>query len=122
MSDLGQSIDIESSFFEGTDDAATIRSQNVAMRLSTARGTYFEDPNYGLVLSDYVRAGLTPDDLARIPGEVRDQLELDAEIASAEVTATAKRQPSGAVSLELAILLTSTSGEVDPVINLSTEA
>jgi hypothetical protein len=122
VDDLGKSIDIDSPFFEGTDDQALIRAQNVRMRLETARGTYFEDPTYGLLLSDYVRAGLTTDALGRIPGEVKDQLELDAEIASADVTATVTRQPGGAVALELVIVITSTTGEVDPAIAFTVEA
>lgn len=63
------------------------------------------DTEYGLLVSDYLNEGLTPEVLARIPFEVQAELEKDERIGSVEVSATATG-PTSSKSILLAIFVT----------------
>ncbi|AUX33211.1 uncharacterized protein SOCE836_053650 [Sorangium cellulosum] len=52
MSAYGESINIDSPTFRRTRDPARIIAQAIEMRLSTRRGTYIDDPDYGLLIDD----------------------------------------------------------------------
>lgn len=111
MGALGETIDIGSKLFRRLRDDQAILAQAILMRLTTRRGTYWDDPEYGLLVADYLNAGLTPDTLARIPFEVQSELEKDERIERVEVrvdmaTATA---PAGA-RLRLTFLVTPATG------------
>jgi phage baseplate assembly protein W len=106
----GESIDIDSPFGARLTDDQAILTQAILMRLSTQRGLYWADPEYGLLLSGYVNEGLTPDALARIPQEVQSELEKDERVASASVTAAVTNGPQG-VSMTLGIKVTPVQGQ-----------
>lgn len=82
--------------------------------MSTAPGTLFEDPQYGLTLADYVEQGITLDSLERMPDAVQAQLELDPANAVVVVVPSVTRDAAGDYSVALAITITP-SGEEQPV-------
>lgn len=83
----GETINIDDPLFRRLT-RRDVMAQAIVMRLSTERGTYWTDPAYGLAVIGYVNAGLTPEDIARIPAEVEAQLELDERVVNAAVEAT----------------------------------
>lgn len=100
----GETVNIDSPFFAVLSNDQAILMQAILMRLNTARGTYWADPEYGLALTDYVNEGLTPDALARIPVEVQSELEKDERVAGAFVKASITYGKNGvAVSLNIQI-------------------
>ena len=113
---LGEITNIDDPFFGPivADASRTadqqIRAQAVNMRLDTATGTFELEPEYGLALSAYVLANLSPDAVAAIPLDVVAQLELDDDIASAVVTPSATRLPTGRAALALSIVITPSDG------------
>ena len=112
MGDLyGETIDINSPFFARLTADEAIFAQALTMRLSTKRGFYWADPEYGLLLSDYVNEGLTPDALARLPLEVQLELEKDERVGSAAVKPSLTTGPQGA-AVELLITVTPVEGKV----------
>jgi phage baseplate assembly protein W len=66
-------------------DDITLLAQAILRRLSTPRGSLWQDPDYGKNLQDYLSAAQTPAQLAAIPGEVRNEVLKDERIASASV-------------------------------------
>ena len=93
----GRTINVRSPFFAALDDDQRILAQAVFLRLTTRQGSYWSRPEYGLLLSDYLKKGLDDDTLARIPSDIQGQLEQDRRIARREVTArTETTQPRGA--------------------------
>lgn len=93
----GATIDITTPLFRRLRDDQTILAQSILMRLSTAPGTYWTHPEYGYPLAELVNEGMTPERAARIPYEIKDQIEQDTDrIESASVTiASAEQTPAG---------------------------
>jgi phage baseplate assembly protein W len=110
MGIYGQTIDIRSRTFRRLSDDQRILVQAVITRLSTKPGTYWTDPAYGFPLSDLVNAGLTQDALARVPGQVKAQLEQDERFASVTVTASTRQLPNKSWVLVLDITITPARG------------
>ncbi len=101
MGIYGESIDTRSATFARLTDDRQILIQWVQLCLSTTTGTLWSAPLFGKNLRDYVAAGLAPDMLAAIPGEVEAALELDRRIASADVTVIQTYTAIGQVALTL---------------------
>lgn len=76
--------------------------QACVLRLQTARGTLWTDPEYGDAITEILHDGLTAASFGRIPERVRAELEKDERIASVSVTATIGGSP-GSYSVVLAI-------------------
>lgn len=108
----GRTINVSSAFFLRLDDDALILRQAVFLRLSTRRGTYWNRPDYGTLLSDYIKRGIDANTLAHIPGEIAAEVEQDRRIARATVKArvepTARR---GGYKLILTITITPVIGD-----------
>ncbi|MFS8068763.1 MAG: hypothetical protein ACMG6S_20575 [Byssovorax sp.] len=101
----GESINVDSPFFARLTDDQAILTQAILLRLSTKRGFYWADPEYGLSLADFINDGLTPDAIARLPMEVQSELEKDERIAGAAVSAAITTTPQGAsVSLSIRVV------------------
>lgn len=107
---FGESIDIRSQFFARLTGDQRILAQAVVMRLDTKKGTLWTAPDYGLSLADYVEQGITADALARIPGDVRAELEKDERIEGVIVAASTTKNPGGGYSLILDIRITPAGG------------
>lgn len=105
----GESIDVDSPFFARLTDDEAIFSQALLLRLSTQRGRYWADTEYGLDLAGYVNDGLTPDAIARMPIEVASELEKDERVGSVSVTAAVTDGPQG-VAVRLGIQVTPVEG------------
>lgn len=105
----GRTIDVFSPFFAALNDDQRILAQAIFLRLNTRQGTYFSRPEYGLLLSDYIKKGLDADTLARIPSEVQAQIEQDRRIARVRVVASQQATTSRGVRLVLAITITPVS-------------
>lgn len=111
MGTFGVSFDLASPTFATTDDDRRILMDAVLMRLSTRKGTFWADPDYGYQLSDLVKAGLTDDALARIPGDVAAEIEKDRRVRTARVTPTTEATGQrGGVRLRLVIEVTPVTG------------
>ncbi len=106
----GETLDIDSAFFRRLTDDQAILIQAMVMRLSTKRGFYWADPEYGYALTDLVNEGLTTDALARIPIEVQSELEKDERVAAVFVTATITNGAQG-VAVRLGIQVTPVEGK-----------
>lgn len=111
---FGETVAIGSRLFRRLRVDADILSQAIVMRLSTARGTLWTDPDYGLLLTDYLNEGLTADALARLPLEIQAQIEQDERITSvtAEVATT---QGERGVRLTVALFVTASDGTTFPL-------
>jgi phage baseplate assembly protein W len=97
MNIYGETINIDSPTFRRLRDDRQILVQSIRMRLSTAPGTYFTDPEYGLPLEELLFEGLTTASVARLGARIAAEIEKDEErIESASVVATTI--PSGASS------------------------
>jgi phage baseplate assembly protein W len=109
---FGETIDIRSPFFARLTGDQRVLAQAVLMRLDTKKGTLWTAPDYGISISDYVELGITADALARIPGDVRAELEKDERIEGAVVTASTTKNPGGGYALVLDIKITPAGGTV----------
>lgn len=107
---FGETLDITSPFFARLTGDQRVLAQAVRMRLDTKKGTLWTAPDYGLSLSDYVERGITADELARIPGDVRAELEKDERIDGVVVNASTTKTSSGGYSLILDIRITPSGG------------
>ena len=117
MGHFGTSIALDSPSFASTDDDRRILMDAVVMRLSTRKGTYWTQPDYGYPIADLVKATITVDSLARIPGDVQAEIEKDQRIRSAKVTATTEAtNQRGGMRLVLSIEVTPVSG---PTVNFA---
>ena len=110
MGIYGETVDIRSRTFRRLTDDQRILVQAVIMRLSTKPGTYWTDPAYGFPLSDLVNAGLTQDALARVPGQVKAQLELDERFASVAVEASTRQLANKSWVIVIEITFTPSRG------------
>jgi phage baseplate assembly protein W len=87
---FGESINIDSPTFRRTKDDARIGAQAIEMRLKTRRGTYFEDPDYGLLLDDLLLDNAPAGARARIAADIAGEIEKDERVDSATVALTAE--------------------------------
>jgi phage baseplate assembly protein W len=82
----GESINIDSPTFRRTRDRARIKAQAIEMRLSTRRGTYFDDPDYGLLVDDLLLDAAPAGRRSRIAAAIAGEIEKDERVESATVT------------------------------------
>lgn len=93
--------------------------QAVFHRLSTPRGACLDAPDDGLDLAEYLHKGVTPAELAGLPGEIRSELLKDPRFLDADVTLTA----TGANAYHVKILVTPSLGpEFDLVLSVEDAA
>lgn len=91
----GETINIDKPTFRRLKDNDTlVLAQAITMRLETRRGTYFDDPEYGLDLDELLLEGVTTESLARIAAEIAGEIEKEERVETA--TVTAETSPSGA--------------------------
>lgn len=95
MGIYGETINISSPLFRRLSDDAAILAQALDMRLDTKQGTYWDDPDYGLEVDDYINAGLTSDALAQVASAVKAECEKDERVAAAAVTPLIERTEGG---------------------------
>jgi phage baseplate assembly protein W len=107
----GETLDIKSPFFARLSDDQAILSQAILMRLSTRKGTYWADPGYGINVSEYLLADLTPDAIARIPYEIQAELEKDERIAAVKVSASITKTTAGGVKLYVDLKVTPSTAQ-----------
>lgn len=110
MAVAAETIDARSRFFRPLRDYAAILRQAVFLRLSTERGTYWDDPEYGLDLTNFVNEAMTQTRLAQISTEIKAEVEKDQRIATAVVT-TRVGGSSGSVRLDITIQFTDDRGD-----------
>lgn len=79
-------------------------AQALAARLETPTGTLIDDDDgdYGYDLSGLLGEGMTPDEIAAIPGRVQAELEEDERVARATVKVV--RQTSESMQLTVAVV------------------
>jgi len=106
----GEEIRIDDPFFGPLTDDRQILAEALYMRLTTARGTFYNDSEYGLAVTNYVNEGLTADAIARIPAEVQDELGKDPRVAAVEVTPTITGKLSS-LKIKLDIRITPVEGD-----------
>lgn len=99
MGVYGESIDISSPLFRRTVDDETILGQALEMRLDTRRGTYWDDPDYGLQVDDLLNAGLTPDAIVQYSAAIKAECEKDERVVSVAVTPLVEQIEGGGYSL-----------------------
>lgn len=80
-----ESLDIDSPRFRRTTNPSTIYAQRIEMRLSTRRGTYFDDPDYGIDLDGLLLDAATAGQRARIEAEIAGEIEKEDWVDSATV-------------------------------------
>ncbi|MFO0588842.1 MAG: hypothetical protein U0441_14930 [Polyangiaceae bacterium] len=85
MGNYGETINIDSPLFRRLSDDAAILAQALNMRLDTEKGTYWDDPDYGLSVSNYENAGLTSESLAYVASAIKSECEKDERVSSAAV-------------------------------------
>ena len=111
MGAYGESVDIFNRNFKPLSDDQQIVLQAAYMRVSTAPGTYWDDPDYGILLTELVNADLSEDDLLSLESRVKAQLELDERIDTAIVAAVIEETTGGSVSVRMTIRLVPSEGE-----------
>lgn len=104
MSNLyGESINIDSPTFRRTKNDQRIIAQAIEMRLKTRRGTYFDDPDYGLLVDDLLLDAAPAGQRARIAADIAGEIEKDERVDSATVSFTSESEGrvvfSGSVTL-----------------------
>lgn len=77
-------------------------------RLRTPRGACLDAPDDGLDLSEYLSNGMTPTEIAAIPGEIRSELLKDERFLEADITFT-QDSPD---SFRFKIVITPSAGPV----------
>lgn len=97
----GESIDIDDPTLRATTSASLILADAIVMRLDTARGSDWSDPEYGLLVTGYIGDALTPDALARIPSDVAAELRKDERINDVDVVPSVTRLPLGGYRVTL---------------------
>lgn len=92
--------------FDTTDVIAREILQNaIIRRLSTKRGTFWMDPNYGLDVVNYVNEALTNDALARIPIELKQEISKEERVRSCQVEITELSGPIDSRVLKVKIYI-----------------
>lgn len=82
----GTTIDIFSPSFAALSDDKRILLQAAYMRLMTEPGTYQEDPDYGLDVTELVQAELTDAEIGRLQQRIQSHLERDERVEEASVS------------------------------------
>ncbi|WP_437948639.1 hypothetical protein WME98_49960 [Sorangium sp. So ce296] len=104
MSAYGESINIDSPTFRRTRDPARIIAQAIEMRLSTRRGTYFDDPDYGLLLDDLLLDAAPAGRRARLAAEIAGEIEKDERVESATVTLAAESNGGASFAADVTLV------------------
>ena len=107
----GETINIDSPLFRRLTGDEAILAQALEMRLDTRAGTFWDDPDYGLMVDDYINAGLTAEGIEGVAAAVKAECEKDERVSSAAVTPLVERTEGG-VSLRpsVRICVTRTGG------------
>lgn len=111
MGIFGRSIDIFDPNFGYTEDDQKILMQAAWLRLQTEPGTYFEDPDYGLLVSDLVNSDMTQQELSVFAARVQNQLALDDRLAETRVVAENMVDKGSNVIVDLTITLVPHTGD-----------
>lgn len=85
----------------------------IARRLSTPRGTFDWDPNYGFDLRDALNAGMTATQISQLRGAITDESEKDERVLAAAVVVDFNFATS---SLSVKITLTDADGPFDLIL------
>ena len=87
-SDLAGTDDLDPFMTEldGTD--VLVVAQAIYRRLTTAKGSLIEDPDYGLDVRAFLRKAMTPAYLASIPGQIENEITKDDRITNVVVRMT----------------------------------
>lgn len=111
MGVYGETIRVSSKLFARLRDDQAILAQSIQLRLETRPGTYGAHPEYGYPLAELVNAGLTADLFARIPGEVKANIEQDTDrIDSVSVAVVSESETPAGVAIALTIDVTPRAG------------
>lgn len=111
---FGESIDTRSPTLAPLRDDPLIIAQWVELCLQTPRGFMWSAPEYGCDLKAYVGRGLTDDDFAILPAEIRGALQSDERIANADVALARGYSAGGSVVLKLTITISPKGAEATP--------
>jgi len=84
------------------------------MRFGTRRGTLWTDPEYGLLIEDYLNDGITQEKLARLPQEIRNEALKEPGVDRVDVTSTIRVNDSGGARIRLSMIIYP-SGESEPL-------
>jgi hypothetical protein len=99
----GTSIDTASPLLRSLTDDGRILRQWVVLQLATLPGAYWSAPEVGADVCQLVLRGLTPRQLAAIPGQIEAALAYDQRISAVDVTATTTYTALGEAAVKLAI-------------------
>lgn len=120
--EYGETINIDSPLFRRLIGDEAVLAQALTMRLDTRRGTYWDDPDYGLMVDDLTNAGLTRDAVVSVAGAIKAECEKDERVSSAAVTPTVE-QTEGGLSIRPSIRVFPASGRpfdfVGPLVNFA---
>lgn len=111
---FGTGIDTRSPTFAPLTDDAQILRQWIELMLDTRVGVYWSAPECGCSLRGYILRGMTPQQLAGIPAEVRAALKEDERIADVDVTARQTFTGGGGAAIRLVITVTTRGAEGTP--------
>lgn len=95
MFEYGITIDVGSPVFRRLRDDEAVLAQALQMVLETRRGDDWTDPEYGLLVDDYLGDGLTADGIERVAGEIKATLERDERVRSVAVTPNVRQTATG---------------------------
>lgn len=84
-----------------TVTGALLVAQAAYRRITTPRGAVIDAPNYGFDVRALLGKGLTPAQLAAIPGQVRGEILKDERVDSCSITATYTGGPNGTLTLSI---------------------
>ncbi|KYG11405.1 hypothetical protein BE21_57485 [Sorangium cellulosum] len=94
---FGETINIFSPMFRRLTDERQMLIQAAIMRLSTERGTYWNDPEYGYDITEAVNDAFDSARLLALQTDVKAELEKDERIESAIVTVRTEEGNGGTV-------------------------
>lgn len=114
--DYGTDFDCVSDLTDtlGTVSGRTLLGQALARRITTARGTLFSDPNYGIDIREALSDGFTPRQLAQLAPRIDAELAKDERVLSTSTTCAL----AGGV-LTVSIVVTDGAGPFSLVLNVS---
>lgn len=108
---FGVTLDVFSPILATLTDPQRVLLQAAWMRLNTRRGTYWDAPEYGLLVSDFLNDDVRPESLGEISSLVKAQLEQDERLEAAIVDAEIRESTAGDVAIRLGIRLVPNEGE-----------
>ena len=108
------SVDTKSPLLRALTDDGAILQQWVELQLATRLGFYWSAPEIGASVCAFVLRGLSPGQLAAIPGQIEAALTYDQRIASVSVTPTATYTALGEAALKLVIVVQPKAAGVAP--------